>query len=94
MKFLNWFKPNSMPRSKAAVSELFETVGIHDTPEWQAIESHFTNNEIPPSELIYAAFRHFISSKDLYIHGLTQDAYALREQLVITTMSMVGGVHE
>jgi hypothetical protein len=95
MKFLNWLKRRKMPRRNAQVQELFEVVGIQDTEEWKAIETCFDNNEIPPPELIYAAYQGFMSAKDHYAIALTQEAYAIREEIVLTTEAMMPeGDHE
>jgi len=77
-----------MPRSKAQAA-LFEALGIKDTPEWAAINDYFDGNEVPPPELIYAAFQKFLSKKDQYAIDLTQEAYAIREEIVLTQEAMM-----
>ncbi len=95
MKFFNWLKRRTMPRSKARVQELFEVVGFEDTPEWKAIEDYFNSNEVPPQELIYAAFKTFLACKDQYASALTQQAYEIREDIVLTQEAMMPeGEHE
>lgn len=90
MKFFNWlFSRKKMPRSRAATEELFEATGAAEVEEWKAIEQCFANNEVPPPELIVAAFQLFIASKDKYVSELTQEAYALREEIVETATAIV-----
>jgi hypothetical protein len=95
MKLFNWFKRRKMPRTNAQVQELFEVVGIQNTEEWKAIEICFSNGEMPPPELVYAAYQAFMSAKDRYAIALTQEAYAIREEIVLTKEAMMPeGDHE
>jgi len=88
LNIFSFFKRKKLPKSKTAVNAVFDAVGVKSSEEWRAIESHFNDCEMPPPEIIYAAYRKFISSKNTYVNGLTHDAYALREDIVTTIISM------
>jgi len=91
MKIFNWFKSNQMPRMKAETRELFDVVGMEDTSEWQTIEACHANCEASSPEAIYAAYRVFLASKAAYKQQLMHEAFSIREEIVLNTVTLISG---
>jgi len=94
MKFFNWLKRPTLPKSKAAAEAVADAVGITDTEEFSAIQNCFADCEVPPDELIIAGHRLYVSAKQTYINGLLHDAHQLRESIMTTTQIITGDDHD